>query len=1080
MSQFNVILASSESTVVAEYEPQGSRSDAYQSEAALEDAFIKLLSEQGYEYLTIHDSDALVSNLREQLEKLNKYSFSDAEWKRFFSQNISNANEGIEDKSRKIQEDNVQVLKRDDGSSKNIMLIDKDNIHSNYLQVINQYAENSGNYDNRYDVTILVNGLPLVHVELKRRGVALKEAFNQIDRYQRDSFWAGSGLYEYVQIFVISNGTHTKYYSNSTRFSAIKEKENGKRKAQKTSNSFEFTSFWADANNRVIPDLVDFTKTFFAKHTILNILTKYCIFTSERMLMVMRPYQIVATERILNRIEIATNYKKMGTVDAGGYIWHTTGSGKTLTSFKTAQLASRLPYIDKVLFVVDRKDLDYQTMKEYDRFEKGAANGNKSTAVLTRQLENRDAKGNPHDYKIIVTTIQKLDNFIKKNPGHPVMSQHCVLIFDECHRTQFGDMHVAVTKNFKKYHLFGFTGTPIFAVNAGSGKHHNLRTTQQAFGDKLHTYTIVDAINDGNVLPFRIDYVNTVKKKEGLRDKQVEAINTESALMAPERISEVTAYILEHFDQKTKRGEGYYTFSKLMNIEDVARNAAIKEQKEKLRLNGFNSIFAVSSIEAAKLYYMEFKRQMAAHPEKALKIATIYSYGQNEEDPDGFIDDENSDDTNELDTTSREFLDMAIADYNEAFGTMYDTSSEKFPNYYKDLSLRMKNREVDLLIVVNMFLTGFDATTLNTLWVDKNLRQHGLIQAFSRTNRILNSVKTFGNIVCFRDLQEATDSAIALFGDKDATGIVLLKSYNDYYYGYTDDSGKHQKGYEERIAELIQKYPLGGQILGEKAEKDFIVSFGNILRLRNILSTFDEFDGQQILSPIDFQDYTGIYNDLYDKYRRDPKGVNIADDIVFEMELVKQIEVNIDYILMLVAKYHQSNCKDKEILIAIDRAIKSSFELRSKKELIESFINTINANSVVERDWRKFVLEQEEKDLQDLIDQEKLKPEETRKFVANSFRDGAIKTTGTDIDKILPPVSRFGGGGRAQKKQTVIDKLKSFFEKYFGLGINSFDKAEAVNAGSFDTVTAKESSSSYKLTEGYGLGYAAEKPGEYE
>ena len=1044
MSQYNLIFSTSESTVVAEYEPQGSRSDAYQSEAALEDAFIKLLSEQGYEYLTIHDSDALVSNLRVQLEKLNKYSFSDAEWKRFFSQNISNANEGIEDKSRKIQEDNVQVLKRDDGSSKNIMLIDKDNIHSNYLQVINQYAENSGNYDNRYDVTILVNGLPLVHVELKRRGVALKEAFNQIDRYQRDSFWAGSGLYEYVQIFVISNGTHTKYYSNSTRFSAIKEKENGKRKAQKTSNSFEFTSFWADANNRVIPDLVDFTKTFFAKHTILNILTKYCIFTSERMLMVMRPYQIVATERILNRIEISTNYKKMGTVDAGGYIWHTTGSGKTLTSFKTAQLASRLPYIDKVLFVVDRKDLDYQTMKEYDRFEKGAANGNKSTAVLTRQLENRDAKGNPHDYKIIVTTIQKLDNFIKKNPGHPIMSQHCVLIFDECHRTQFGDMHVAVTKNFKKYHLFGFTGTPIFAVNAGSGKHHNLRTTQQAFGDKLHTYTIVDAINDGNVLPFRIDYVNTVKKKEGLRDKQVEAINTESALMAPERISEVTAYILEHFDQKTKRGEGYYTFSKLMNIEDVARNAAIKEQKEKLRLNGFNSIFAVSSIEAAKLYYMEFKRQMAAHPEKALKIATIYSYGQNEEDPDGFIDDENSDDTNELDTTSREFLDMAIADYNEAFGTMYDTSSEKFPNYYKDLSLRMKNREVDLLIVVNMFLTGFDATTLNTLWVDKNLRQHGLIQAFSRTNRILNSVKTFGNIVCFRDLQEATDSAIALFGDKDATGIVLLKSYNDYYYGYTDDSGKHQKGYEERIAELIQKYPLGGQILGEKAEKDFIVSFGNILRLRNILSTFDEFDGQQILSPIDFQDYTGIYNDLYDKYRRDPKGVNIADDIVFEMELVKQIEVNIDYILMLVAKYHKSNCKDKEILIAIDRAIKSSFELRSKKELIESFINTINANSVVERDWRKFVLEQEEKDLQDLIDQEKLKPEETRKFVANSFRDGAIKTTGTDIDKILPPVSRFGGGGRAQKKQTVIDKLKSFFEKYFGLGINPFDKEEVV------------------------------------
>lgn len=1042
MSQFNVILASSESTVVAEYEPQGSRSDTYQSEAALENAFIKLLSEQGYEYLTIHDSNALISNLRVQLEKLNKYSFTDAEWKRFFDQNISDANEGIEDKSQKIQEDSVQVLKRDDGTSKNIMLIDKKNIHNNYLQVINQYTENSGNYDNRYDVTILVNGLPLVHVELKRRGVALKEAFNQIDRYQRDSFWAGAGLYEYVQIFVISNGTHTKYYSNSTRFSAIKEKENGKRKAQKTSNSFEFTSFWADANNRIIPDLVDFSKTFFAKHTLLNILTKYCIFTSERMLMVMRPYQIVATERILNRIEIATNYKKMGTVDAGGYIWHTTGSGKTLTSFKTAQLASRLPYIDKVLFVVDRKDLDYQTMKEYDRFEKGAANGNKNTAILTRQLENRDAKGNPHDYKIIVTTIQKLDNFIKKNPGHPVMSQHCVLIFDECHRTQFGDMHVAITKNFKNYHIFGFTGTPIFAVNAGSGKHHNLRTTQQAFGDKLHTYTIVDAINDGNVLPFRIDYVNTVKKKEGVRDKQVEAINTESALMAPERIAEVTAYILEHFDQKTKRGEGYYTFSKLMNIEDIARNSMTKEKKEKLRLNGFNSIFAVSSIDAAKLYYMEFKKQMSAHPEKALKIATIYSYGQNEEDPDGFIDDENSDDTSALDTTSREFLDMAIEDYNKMFGTMYDTSSEKFPNYYKDLSLRMKNREVDLLIVVNMFLTGFDATTLNTLWVDKNLKQHGLIQAFSRTNRILNSVKTFGNIVCFRDLQEETDAAIALFGDKDATGIVLLKSYNDYYYGY-DENGKHQKGYEERIAELIQKYPLGVQILGETAEKDFVVAFGNILRLRNILSTFDEFDGQEILSPIDLQNYTGIYLYLYDKYRpKKGQGEDIGDDIVFEMELVKQVEVNIDYILMLVAKYHKSNCKDKEILIAIDRAIKSSLELRSKKELIEGFIASINVNSIIEEDWQNFVRVQQEQDLSNLIQEEKLKPEETRKLVENAFRDGTLKTTGTDIDKILPPVSRFGGGGRAQKKQTVIDKLKSFFEKYFGLGINAFEHRE--------------------------------------
>lgn len=1033
MSQYNIIVATNEATVVTEYEPQKVRSDAYQSEAALEAAFIKQLTEQGYTYLQIHTADDLISNLRAQLEALNGYTFSDDEWKRFYSQTLANDNSGIVEKTRIIQEDSVQALKRDDGSTKNITLIDKKNVHNNRLQVINQYVENSGNFENRYDVTILVNGFPLVHIELKRRGVALKEAFNQIDRYQRDSFWAGCGLYEYVQVFVISNGTHTKYYSNTTRISAVREKENGKRKVQKTSNSFEFTSFWADANNKVIPDLVDFTKTFFAKHTILNILVKYCVLTSENLLLVMRPYQIVATERIISRIEIATNYKRTGSVDAGGYIWHTTGSGKTLTSFKTAQIASKLPYIDKVIFVVDRKDLDYQTMKEYDRFEKGAANGNKNTKILQRQLENKDAKGNPHEYKILVTTIQKLDTFIGKNPTHPVYGQHIVLIFDECHRSQFGEMHQKITKYFKNYHIFGFTGTPIFAKNASSNKNPNLRTTAQAFGEKLHTYTIVDAINDGNVLPFRIDYINTVKSKEGTKDKQVQAINTESALLAPERVSEVVTYILDHFDQKTKRNNGFYTFSKLMNIADVAKNQQTAEEKSKVRLNGFNSIFAVSSIDAAKAYYLEFKRQMDEHPEKALKIATIYSYGQNEEDPDGFLDDEDSDSTDGLDVTSREFLEKAIADYNKMFKVDYDTSSEKFPNYYKDLSLRMKNREIDLLIVVNMFLTGFDATTLNTLWVDKNLKQHGLIQAFSRTNRILNSVKTFGNIVCFRNLETAANDAIALFGDKDATGIVLLKSYDDYYYGYDDENGRHQKGYEERIAELIQKYPLGQQIFGEKAEKDFIVSFGNILRLRNILSSFDRFTGNEILVPIDFQDYTGIYNDLYDKYRVQVDKDNIQDDIVFEMELVKQIEVNIDYILMLVAKYHQSNCEDKEVLVAIDRAIKSSLELRSKKELIDGFIATINTNTDVQKDWRVFVEKQKETDLTTLISEEKLKEEETRKLVENSFRDGALKTTGTEIDKIMPPISRFGGGNRAAKKQSIIEKLKGFFEKYFGI-----------------------------------------------
>ncbi len=1035
MSFFNIVVQTDESTVVAEYKPQPTRSDAYQSEAALEKAFIKQLTEQGYSYLQIHNNDEMVQNLRLQLEKLNNYNFSDDEWKRFFNQNLANSNAHIVEKTRLIQEDNVQVLKRDDGSSKNITLIDKKNIHNNSLQVINQYVENGGNYDNRYDVTILVNGFPLVHIELKRRGVALKEAFDQIERYQRDSFWAASGLYEYVQLFVISNGTHTKYYSNTTRVSAINER-NGKKKIKKTSNSFEFTSFWADANNNVIPDLVDFTRTFFQKHTLLNIIAKYCVLTSENLLLVMRPYQIAATEKILNRIEIATNYKKMGSTDAGGYIWHTTGSGKTLTSFKTAQLASKLPQIDKVLFVVDRKDLDYQTMKEYDRFERGSANGNRNTKILQRQLENKDEKGNPHEYKIIVTTIQKLDNFVTKNPKHPVLDKHIVLIFDECHRSQFGDMHIKITKYFKNYHIFGFTGTPIFAKNAKSGGVPDLRTTEQAFGDKLHTYTIVDAINDGNVLPFRIDYVNTVKKKEDNADRKVEAINTESALLAPKRITEVVEYILDHFDQKTKRNSGFYSFNKLTNITAVAKNQDVKEEKSKTQLNGFNSIFAVSSIEAAKLYYMEFQRQMAQHPEKKLNIATIYSYGQNEDDPDGFIDDEESDNTDGLDLTSREFLEKAIEDYNKTFNTAYDTSSDKFPNYYKDLSLRMKNREVDLLIVVNMFLTGFDATTLNTLWVDKNLKQHGLIQAFSRTNRILNTVKSFGNIVCFRDLQKETDDAIALFGDKNASGIVLMKSYNDYYYGY-DEDGKHNKGYEERIAELIQKYPLNTQIIGESAKKDFIVSYGNILRLQNILSTFDDFAGNEILSPIDFQNYTGIYNDLYIEFRPKAQAENIADDIVFEMELVRQIEVNIDYILMLVAKYHASNCEDKEVLIAIDRAIKSSIELRSKKELIDGFISTINVKTDVNSDWKKFVAKQRETDLTELIATEKLKEEETRKFIENAFRDGSVKTTGTDIDKLMPPVSRFGGGNRAAKKQTIIEKIKTFFEKYFGLGLDN-------------------------------------------
>ena len=1008
MSTYNIVLSTNESTVVTEYEPQTKRSDAYQSEAALEAAFVKMLGEQGYEYVTIHNSDALIANLRRQLELLNNYQFTDKEWDSFFKSKIANANEGIVEKTRKIQEDYVQNLTREDGTTMNISLIDKKNIHNNRLQVINQYEESAGTHDTRYDVTILVNGLPLVHVELKRRVVAIKDAFKQINRYQRDSFWAGCGLYEYVQIFVISNGTFTKYYSNTTRASHIKESDGtGRKHSKKTSNSFEFTSYWADGNNKVIADLVDFTKTFFAKHTILNILTKYCVFTSEELLLVMRPYQIVATERILNRIEVSTNYKKTGTIEAGGYIWHTTGSGKTLTSFKTAQLATGLPYIDKVLFVVDRKDLDYQTIKEYDRFEKGAANGNKSTAVLQRQLEDSTSR-------IIVTTIQKLDVFITKNKTHPIYNKHVVLVFDECPRSQFGQMHTNIIKHFKNYHIFGFTGTPIFAINAGTGGNPELRTTEQAFGAKLHTYTIVDAINDGNVLPFRIDYINTIKQKDSDKDKQVNAIDTEEALASQERISEVVKYILEHFDQKTMRNSYY----------------SLKGQ----RVNGFNSMFAVSSIPVCKKYYLELKKQIAEQ-HRELTIATIFSFAPNEADTaDGILDDE-SFDTDGLDQSSRDFLEMAINDYNKTFKTNFDTSSKGFQDYYKDLSDKVKKREVDLLIVVNMFLTGFDATTLNTLWVDKNLKMHGLIQAFSRTNRILNSVKTFGNIVCFRDLEEATNDAIALFGDKDANGIVLLKSYEDYYYGCVDDKGREQKGYEERIAELLQKYPLGQPIIGEQNKKDFIVLFGNILRLRNILSAFDRFAGNEILSPIDFQDYTGTYHDVYDEIKPKPGSKDsIMDDVVFEMELVKQVEVNIDYILMLVAKYHDGNCEDKEILVAIDKAIKSSLQLRSKKELIENFIATINTSTDVNADWQRFVREQRETDIQTLITEEKLKPEETRKFVENAFRDGVLKTTGTDVDRLMPPVSRFGGGGsRDKKKQTVIEKLKAFFEKYFGL-----------------------------------------------
>ena len=999
--RYEPIALSAESTVVAEFVPDAAASPAYQSEAQLEAALIAQLRSQAYEYLPITDEAGLVANLRTQLESLNRISFSEGEWERFFSEKVSGTNEGIVEKTARIQEDWIQVLRRDDGTSKNIYLVDKQDIHNNRLQVVNQYEVPGGAHANRYDVTILVNGLPLVHVELKRRGVDLREAFNQINRYQRDSFWAGSGLFEYVQLFVLSNGTLTKYYSNTTRDQHISETVRARRARKQTSNSFEFTSWWADANNKPIADLTGFTKTFFAKHTLLNILTRYCVFDADRRLLVMRPYQIAATEQILRRIDASTNMRRLGTVSAGGYIWHTTGSGKTLTSFKAAQLASKLPHIDKVLFVVDRKDLDYQTMREYERFEKGAANSNQSTRVLRKQLGDPNAR-------IIITTIQKLARFISQNAGHEVFGGHIVIIFDECHRTQFGDMHRAITKAFKRYHLFGFTGTPIFAANAGTGGAPGLRTTEQAFGDKLHTYTIVDAINDKNVLPFRIDYINTIKTSPDVTDKQVSAIDTEKVLLAPERIKEIVGYVREHFDQKTKRSAQYTLAGK--------------------RLAGFNSLFATASIEAAKRYYNAFTyRQDELPDDKQLKVGLIYSYAANEEEPDGILGEEGFE-TDGLDQTSRDFLEDAIQDYNGLFGTSYDTSADRFQNYYKDLSMRLRNREIDLVIVVNMFLTGFDATTLNTLWVDKNLRQHGLIQAFSRTNRILNSVKTYGNIVSFRNLESETNDALALFGNSDAHGVVLLKPYGDYYAEYA-----------ERVTELLTRYPDASPIVGEESQKAFIRLFGLILRLRNILTSFDDFAGNEMLTERQLQDYQGLYLTIYGEFRAASavEKESINDDIVFEIELIKQVEVNVDYILMLVRKWleEHGDLQDKEIKEKVSRAIDSSPSLRNKKDLIEDFVDRLTVDANVDDEWVAYIAARREAELAQIIADESLKPDETAAFVANAFRDGGVPTAGTSITRILPPVSRFArNNGHSAKKQTVLDKLTAFFERYFGLG----------------------------------------------
>ncbi|MEI0491707.1 type I restriction endonuclease subunit R [Brachyspira intermedia] len=1032
----DIIKMSEESTVVAKYIPVERTRTKYQTEEELEEGFIKQLTEQGYEYINIKNENDLIKNLRKQLEKLNNYTFFDTEWENFFNTTIANGNEDIINKTERIQENYIQAITLENGYTKNIKLIDKDDIYNNNLQVINQYKEESSEKKARYDVTILINGLPMVHIELKRRGVNIREAFNQINRYGEENFWAGSGLYQYVQLFVISNGTNTKYYSNTTRYRHIKNSE----RQVKTSNTFEFTSFWADARNKIIPDLVDFTKTFFSKFTLLNILTKYCVFTSDKALLVMRPYQIAAAENIINKIILSENHKIRSKKESGGYIWHTTGSGKTLTSFKTAILARSLHFVDKVLFVVDRKDLDYQTMKEYDKFQKGAANSNTSTKILKEQLEKDDVK-------IIITTIQKLSRFIQKNENHEVYKKHIVMIFDECHRSQFGEMNEKIKKAFKNYNIFGFTGTPIFKKEKDDEKYPNLKTTENAFGEKLHTYTIVDAIRDKNVLPFRIDYINTVKEAKDFEDKKVKGINTDDVLLNDERIRLIVKYIIEHFDQKTYRNSNNAAYSHdiIVNVEDMAKSKhnTVKEKKEKREVKGFNSIFAVSSIKAAKKYYKEFQKQIS-ETSSNLKVATIFSFVQNDNNDnyDDTIQEENFEPKN-LDEDSREFLESAIKDYNQIFKTNYDTSDEKFENYYKDVSLQMKNNQIDILIVVNMFLTGFDAPTLNTLWVDKRLQMHGLIQAFSRTNRILNSVKTFGNIVSFMNLEENTNKALSVFGDKDANSIALLKTYKDYFNGY-DENGEHVLGYTEIVDLLKTKFPINEAIVTEEDKKLFIKLFGDLLKIRNTLSAFDSFreDREKILSDIDFQDYSGKYSDLYteitqskEKDKNNPEIENIQDDVVFEIELIKQVEVNIDYILLIVARYKNEN-KDKDTIIEhVRKLINAGIELRSKRELIENFINQMNASDTdVQEEFYQYVKKEKEKDLIQIIKDENLKEKETNDFITSCFEYGEIRTSGTDIDKTLPPISRFSKqGNKIEKKQIVVEKLQSFFEKYSGL-----------------------------------------------
>ncbi|EAL3832620.1 type I restriction endonuclease subunit R [Campylobacter upsaliensis] len=997
MKSLKLLAQNTTSTIAVEFTPSKRQNSSYQSEAQLEKELIATLQAQGYEYAKITDEKSLESNLRTKLEELNSTTLSDTEWRRFFAQVLSRANASIVEKSVLIQEDYIQPLERDNGSIINFKLIDKADIHKNSLQVINQYEATTPTCSHRYDVTILVNGLPLVHIELKRRGVSLKEAFNQINRYGRESFFSGSGLFEFVQIFVISNGTQSKYYSNTTRDFHIKTKQGIK--TTKTSNTFEFTSYFSDEKNTIIDDLIDFAKTFFARHTLLNILCHYCVLDVDRKLLVLRPYQIAACEKILQQIAISYHnkfYEKSSEQKSGGYIWHTTGSGKTLTSFKTAQLVSKIQEIAKVLFVVDRKDLDYQTMREYDRFQKGAATGSKSTKELQSRLNSTDKS-----HKIIITTIQKLSRFIAQaEKDHTIFNEHIVMIFDECHRSQFGQMQKDITKAFKKLYLFGFTGTPIFAANS-----LGFETTQRVFGACLHRYTIIHAIRDHNVLPFRVDYHTTTKDTTQITDE---------ILLNPTRIEHITRYILDHFTTHTKRNAKSY-------------NLNGKHTK------GFNALFATQSIPMAMRYYEEFKRQQAhLSQDEVLKIGIIYSYAPNDE-----LEEENSEDTTALPKSQRDFLDAAISDYNAIFACRFDSSADNFQNYYKDFSLKLKNRELDLAIVVNMFLTGFDATTLNTLYVDKSLRYHGLLQAYSRTNRILNSVKSFGNIIAFRDLSKATDDALALFSDENAKGIVFLRSLEEYLQGYTDEKGQKHKGYNELLQELTDTFPLENfrqATLKTSQKKHFLALFGELLKLRNILEIFDDFSDQ--LNDRDKQDYQSHYISTYEELRKDKDDKdNALDEVEFEVELLAQVEVSIEYILELIAKYHKDQATSYEPILKL---LDSSLSLRSKRELFLRFIDSLHDQSNVAKDFSTYIKMCKDNALQDIIDSLNLDPKKTKNFMQDSFERGELRSYGKAFNEIYEgPLFGDEANQTHTIRQQALQKLQAFFELFKGLDISN-------------------------------------------